>query len=347
MAFFPILTTDGDTIVTADGFAVVIEGTPAPPPVTGVTVVIPDADEDFWGAELTVAAGGVSNFNSAIPNSEWGAALPLGGNIALNPKPTPTSIQIYDADWALVATIPAMLGSTSIYQRIAANPTTSLFYYSNGGSGAGAVTLHQSTDAGVVSGTVWTLPANSRTPLSMAVSRDDGTAYYSSLISGQAVYAYDLVGMAPKANLVAAGAHFATDIITLSDDSVVIAYQGTANQVIRVDASGTLLNTYSFPSKAAHRLGIHPDDDPSTFWVWTYVGSNVSSVFYHVNVSDGATIESIPAPIYLGGVLNAFTDSTPQVFGTSDTCPFLVLGAEAPPFTSTTFPIRRLRRWMP
>jgi hypothetical protein len=190
--------------------------------------------------------------------------------------------------------------------------------------------LYRVTEAGVVGGTVWSLPTNADSLNGMAPAADETILYYTDTSRPAPIYRYDLVNQVALGNLVAAdgpnGNSFGIDcFLTRAGDLLVMArpVHASPNWVVqRYDRlTGTLLASYAIGAAAT---GSDPflalDPDPAYFWV---------RAFYTANVSDSTFLRFA---IATGVIERQFTVANVEGGGqVPKSCPFLVLAQAVPP----------------
>ncbi len=206
-----------------------------------------------------------------------------------------------------------------------------------------SATVYVIGDDGTVSGTTWTLPANSRNIKGMTADLAGETLYYSQLGGTGAIHAYDLLGNAPLADFVAlvAGYSIGKDALTLADGTYLFMYKDNTtsprdDMVLHYDAAGMLLDTYNIPTNEnLDRIQVALDD-PLSFWTWTFVTAAGTTIcrFTNILIADGSTIVTFDTPQFAAGINTGqpVADSMER-FGVSNSCPLIILSAEilAPP----------------
>jgi hypothetical protein len=162
------------------------------------------------------------------------------------------------------------------------------------------------------------------------------------------VQRWDLINNVALSDLAAgvAGATGFNDVLVLNDGTILTGYAKPGDAFVRrYSTAGAVLNTYDFgnsvgdsPNRLAYAL-----DDPASFWVWLHLPSGGgTSRFQNVRVSDGAILTTFDVvPFELGVYVGAPT-ATPTRFGSSQSCPFLVMRPAAP--TVPTVVRRKIRR---
>jgi hypothetical protein len=315
---------------------------------------------------LDATTAAVQRFVYPFPNGEYGAALPTGHLCVEDKYADTVSVYHSGGTGALVATV--VLGSASSSQPsiVVGSNRTNLFYLGNS-QPASTSQLHTLTPTGTLSGVLWTVPV---TPLqALAVNPANTILYYAAYASASPIYAYDLVGAAPLANLAAGLTDYLVmpDLFVLADGSILAAYvrnvtTNPACVVKRYSAAGATLNTYNFnfASTTTVRLACALDD-PDSFWLKRHrTGGQVT--YYHLRVSDGAELSSATGAEFNSGVSSYnFPLDGAVHYGNAASCPFWILealdgnggngggGGDEPPYVAPSYHldaryIRRLRR---
>jgi Concanavalin A-like lectin/glucanases superfamily len=184
----------------------------------------------------------------------------------------------------------------------------------------------------------WTLPITNAQ--SIAVTHDNTILYYSTGNSiNQPIKRFDLVNNIALSDLAAGVPTYFTvkrnGILCLSNGDVIVAYQGGGSgndlQPKRYSSAGTTLNTYTFgdtlPPDTRPTMAI---DDPNSFWLWTknlVAGAgDGKDRFRNVRCSDGVILHDIPnVQEYEGGIYNSAANASPDRFGHSESCHFIIL----------------------
>jgi hypothetical protein len=334
MATFPILTADGDTIVTADGFAVVIsESIPPTPPGTGSLIVPADNSVAFANAAVFSPVDGTIIATPLLSKAEVGACLSSGIMCLLDE--TGTGYHLWAADYSLIGTAAPAAWAANTFSPVSAfNPST--FYVAEAHPTLHTTRVTTISDAAVVGGTIWTLPASIRVT-SIAVSLDSQTLYYTVKPD---MKRYDLIGLAPLTDLfsIAANLSFTFDMYVLPDGSLLVCVVDNTTkdgEVRQYSAAGALLQTFALGTtpNAGSVPFMAVDTSGLSFWVRTFPDvSGTPNTYYHYRISDGSLLHSFSA------------DNTNGSGEIPFSCPLFVTGATS---EATTFPIRRMRRWMP
>jgi len=345
VAVFPVLTADGSTIL-ANGFAVVVTGTPTPPPPMGDSSILITDFVVTTAAVLGLPSGAWSGTLELEP-SDFGVILP-NQIFAIFDDGTKETV-LYQAPAGTELFRVGPFGSTLAN----INSDRAHTFYVGTTVGSSVATIHTVSDAGIVGGTVWTLPNTSKSLLGMAPDRANTILYYGSLTTGgggtrSVVYRYDLVNSIAMTNLVAALTNYNTtkDIFVLNDGTILVGYHSTIfgqqEKIVRYNTDGTMNQTYLIGLRDDYSLNrFAPNTDESTIWVWIQNGPNNPAQpvhFSEIRLSDGVTTNSF-------AITEAGSQGNPALHEISNSCPVIVLGGTTPPMPGTTFPIRRLRRF--
>jgi hypothetical protein len=320
---------NGGVATTAES-TLTIEGVTAPTTevVNGSLFIPNDNQVGFPGIVLDPTTGSVLRFIDVL-QGDAGQNLPNG--ILLLEDIIGQNVVLYAADFSVITTVHTANSSPKI-----GTDHASLFYIADRSTHV-VTTL---TDTGVTGGTTWTLTAPDGIS-SLAPNRANTILYYSSSATNKPVLAWDLVNNVALANLASgtAGKRNTLDILVLSDGTILVGSQTTSGApsdfITRYDSSGTVLNTYTIPAgQGVNRMAIALDD-PTSFWVWTYVFSGASptgfSDFTRIKVSDGSTVTAITGVAEYGstGYLPLPASADIARFGPPTTCPLLILPVSA------------------
>jgi hypothetical protein len=217
------------------------------------------------------------------------------------------------------------------------------FYIENigpGGSGLDQGSIHVVTSDGAYLGKVADVGVVSpRGVMGMAVSPDETILYYSRYhladgFESEPIRRWDLTTDTTLSNLVAAVASHVTcrEILCLADGSVLASYNHITDPgsfVRRYSDAGATLNTYVGlePTHISDEIRLAHDTDGESFWVWTKTEAATSiSTFRHIRVSDGVDlITPIEVPFFNTGLYGPPETETPEMFGHSFSCPFVIL----------------------
>lgn len=318
-----------------------LEPAPADPVSTGSFLISNDTN-NFPTAIISAVDGTIEQI-FGFPAFEQAARLADGTLLvaAIDDDFYTASFKLYDNAYTLLATITSPVIATQYeFNGVATDGTD--FYVVCGvfaiGGGNGA-TLHRISAAGVV-GTNWTLPAPAGSSAALAVG--GGIAYWGVESSSNGaipnvIYRYDIVGDAPLSNLVTAeaGFKFGRDFqLTADGDLLVIGRTSGNDVVVRLysTADGSLIRSFDtttwVSTVGTPRFRIDPDA-PDEFVVMTASAITSSSgtfTFERFRISDGTLLDSWTTPFR--------RDNNPPwtpMFGASQSCPLIILGAAAPP----------------
>jgi len=293
------------------------------------SILITDFGSDVPALTVSAEDGEILQFIN-IPASDFGDTLPNGVMAFINGD-SPYVVSLYEPTTLDLIVAQAGLTLGGNFNQIRSNGSDT-FYVGKSTSGADAI-ISTISDAGVVGGTTWTLPANSRSLRAMTVAKDDSILYYGNTATS-IVRQYDLVGSAPLADLVAAVAGYTLkkDMLVMTDGTLLVAYDGAVDRVLHYSAAGALLHTYLFTGYSLDRIALALDD-PLSFWAWSFVtsGGNTVSRFDNILIADGSVITTFDVPLFANGIAfgEAVADSMSR-FGVSNSCPLLLLYALVP-----------------
>jgi len=308
---------------------------------------------------------------SSTSTSVLGIANIVGGNqfmdtiasgkVLMDNESVAGQIRIFSSDLFTEGTPIALAGAPSI-DGIRSDRNATWFVATH----IGAVsTVYTVSSTGVVGGTSWVIP---NTAFSLAPSHDDTILYWTRSTGSAAltaIHRWDLINNIALSDLAPADSPFfvTQDMLSLSDGSLLVGYAKTGGvdfQVRHISAAGALLNTYDFGSETPDatlnfRMSLAPDG--LSFWLKTnpIVGTDADTqLLQQVRISDGAIIASNTFPTFKFGFGPQTPEGTaPARFGPGPSTPIAVLmasvpapvgGTSAPPFTTITYPVRRLRQ---
>ena len=328
------------------------------------SLLVNDDTAGFPAVVLSGTTGAIQQFLYPCPAGESGDVLSASGVYLLNAAASDT-LSLFGATHTPVAVIPFNWTGAQD-PAIRANQGQQVFYVGDP-SGAGAAVIHTLTGAGAWGPTTWTLTGH--TAITRIAAANDGSVlYFCTGALNQPIHRWTLTTDTATTDLVAAVTGYGiTDLLVLQDDSIVALYiksSATRDVILRQydPAGGTLASVdlsdgtiTSTNPRLAYAL-----DDPATVWVWLHrliAGGEVSN-FLNVRLADGVAVTTLTVPVYEGGAYQNVATETFPGFGTSFSCPFLVLrtasaggdGATAiPPHVAPSYAleerlIRRLRR---
>ncbi len=286
---------------------------------------------DILGFPATVLAeaDGEVLTSLALPTTEMGDNLPSGVFALMSEDPATgfvTSVDIYAADLTLT------LQSTAAVDRVNQVTLSPLranrvdTFWTLAIDNTNPATLGSLSSAGVVSGTTWTLPADSTNCEAMAVNDAATIVYYAETVGGHCkIHRYDLIGLAPLADLIDFGATTSAgrDLFVLPSGNLLIPYRTgsttfsaaivtPAGSVSRTDAIGT-----NSGSDARFALGV----DYTTYTSMSFPVSGTSRFTTRL-LSNGSTVNTFDA-------LNWSPGSSTPIFAQAQSCPLLILRAAA------------------
>lgn len=219
---------------------------------------------------------------------------------------------------------------------------------------AGATILRTVNPDGSFGATSWTLAA-AATAIEMAVSPDETIAYWVDGSDGLKIKRHNLITDTAMTDLVTIGTgSFASgngDMACASDGSLLAQWipgDGSAFEIRRYGASGSLLNTYLPTSdpisvKFVDRFR-YEITTGTAFWAWVQTaGEQRTGTFSRIRISDGVVLRSNDVTLVeTAGV--SYDAATP--FQPAESCPLLFVAATIgpSPVPSVTYPTRRLRQ---
>lgn len=228
--------------------------------------------------------------------------------------------------------------------RVRSTPMRDAFYIVSTGTdgvnpspGATVAKVARVTTDGIV-GTAMSLPGLGVKALAPNV---DETILYLSGHNGAApniIQRFDLVNGVMLTDLTTISANpldTITDMLVTQAGDLIVAYETfTPNRIFvgRYSAAGALLATYGFgttpggPSPLDTRLA-YAWNDATTFWLWEHSDDDDQSHFRKIRISDAAVLVHIAIDQYDQGYYVGDETATPDRFGPSTSCPFLILGA--------------------
>jgi len=307
-----------------------------PAAVTPVgSLVIPDENPAIGGADfpaiaLAPGSGVVLRAVQYCP-CERGDILPSG--IALMQNVDTGDLDLYDATPTKLLTVTGLAASTG--DPIASDHAHT-FYVAQGGVSNVVWTV---SEAGVIGGTTWTLPAGAGAPRAIAPFRDGSVLLYTRAGLGNPVKAFDLLTLSALPDFATAPSASHTslkEMFVLADGTVVIGWHkiaGGRDFILRqYAANGTILHSYSLLDAAFvaldYRIAINAADDSTSIWLRRFPNtfSNYTQ-FSEVRLSDGVLLQDSAVHEFNAGIGPADGDAgtDPPRFGPSDSCPFWAL----------------------
>jgi hypothetical protein len=317
------------------------------------SLLIPDDTFGYPAALLDATTGELLRFVSPFASSEAGAILPNGISCFVDDDEVTTgtaTVKLYDPSLNLITSLALNVRGQG--------PVTSnnldRFYIENigpGGSGLDQGSIHVVTSAGTYLGKVADVGVVSpRGVMGMAVSPDGSILYYSRyhLANGfevEPIRRWNLLTDSAMSDLVAAVSshNICREILVLPDGTILASYNhisAAGSFVRRYSDAGATLNTYPGlePAHISDEIRLAHDPDYESFWVWTKTGTGTAiSTFRHIRISDGADLVTpIEVPFFNTGLFGPQETATPEMFGHSFSCPFIVMrgGVTAPDSTA-------------
>ena len=292
--------------------------------VTGIFTDVPSSFIDSTTGEFLA-------FNTNFPAGEQGDNLTTGQMLLEDENEG--DLKLYDGAFNLIAAVPF----TGVGVVVRANRTAGTFYAGNPNAGVGnAIVVVVNPDTGSMPAT-WTLDQAGLTAI--ATNNAETILYYAGdavLDIDSSVKRWDLVNDLPLTAFVPTVVnHRVRDILVLTDDTLLIEYEGIfptpGAYVTHYNPAGTLLHTYvisTFAQGDIPRLA-YALDDPLSFWAWVHdeeTTDTTTAHFYNIRVSDGAILTDIEYPEYHHGI--AITGEVPEPSeprpGVQSSCPFLI-----------------------
>ena len=314
------------------------------------SIAVNDDTEGFPLVFLSGTTGAVLRAVHPFPAGEAGDTLDTG--VVAVSNLTADQVAVYSPALALVGTQPHP--GNGLFGWLRAHRSSETFYVGNETTGQ----IRTVTAAGAFGPTTWTTGSASLPAL--AVNGAQTLAYYATY-SDNTVKTWQLGPNTAGGTFHAfPGGMLPTDILVLTDDTVLIGYTTTTTAtVVHLSAAGAVLHTYPFtdltaPFGTRSRLATALED-PAAFWIWTHHPGGLSR-FRKIQISDGVELTAITTTEYETGVYQPDATATPVRFGHSISCPFWIVrdGMTGPPpvtppvlppgATLTEYPIRRLRR---
>lgn len=287
-------------------------------------ILINDDTDFFPAAILSPTDGTVRKFLPGFPAGEAGDVFSNGSRMLFVDSNT-AQYALFDQNFNLLTEV----GSAPSGAIISTNKT-STFYIGNPGIG-GQASVTTLSGSGVPGLTTFTFASAGLT--GMAPSPDETILYYTgqNAEANAAVKRWDLVHNTGLTDLVAGlgSGYGTTDIIALTDATILVLYYGTTTRIIHYNASGSILNTYDF---STINVGTRPRicrgiDDPNSFWLFAHLVTGIDR-FINVKVSDGSTIVTFDEPEYESGVYQPAATASPLAFfGHSASCPIMIIPA--------------------
>lgn len=295
-------------------------------------IVINDDSDGFPVAILNGTTGVVRKFVRGFASGEYGQILPNG--ISIFENVADNTIKLYDVSFNEIASFTCPF--TDNGKRIFTSNKVDKFYFAAPGSGGLHAEIGTVSDAGVVGGTTWTLPAAGI--VAMCVDPTETILYNVGQTSSTnaPIKQWNLGTNTMGADLVAAPSVTAVvgkDLLYLDDDTILVIYKdGSDIKVYRYDTLGVLQNSYDLDSQGATGADTritHAIDDPNSFWAWIKTSGGISK-FLNIKVSDGSILASFTAVQFETGAYQGAQTATPSAdWGHSESCPFVIARASS------------------
>jgi hypothetical protein len=326
-----------------------------PPTTTAVagSLLIPDDTFGYPAVLLDATTGEVLRFVTPFASSEAGAILPNGISCFVDDDEVTTSIatvKLYDPSLNLIT-------SLDLNVRGQGPVTTNgldRFYIENigpGGSGLDQGSIHVVTSDGAYLGKVADVGVVSpRGVMGMAVSPDETILYYSRYhlndgFEADAIHRWNLTTDTAMSTLVGVVSdhRICREILCLPDGTILASYnhfEDPGSFVRHYSEAGATLHTYPGlePTHISDEIRLAHDPDGVSFWVWTKTDTSTSiSTFRHILIDDGSDlITPIEVPFFNTGLFGPPETETPEMFGHSFSCPFIVMRGAVTGSESTT-----------
>lgn len=255
-----------------------------------------------------------------FPPGEFGDSMPTGEFCVQDDTDDDGIVSVYTSQFVLIAThdfgepIMGIKSDRASLFYIVTKPTT----FSQQRK------VYTISKAGVVGGTVWTLPGTPDASV-FAVTRDGSVLYYTKVATDEPIHAYNLLTSTALTDLHAGFSGerpFALgDGYVAADGSILFGYAtglGVAPFTVRrFSAAGAVLNTYDLTHVDWDDLDHFAlwSDSPSTFVAWAQNSAGTLSAFQFVRISDGVVVNffgNIPTNTS-GGTATAIPNSCPQL----------------------------------
>lgn len=292
---------------------------------------------------LSVISGSVDNqiFKYVKDFAEGEAGDILDNGISLWEDTSTDNVILYSLSFAQITTIAAGPGANR--PRIRTCRGTQHFCLCDLGAPARVRTI---SDAGVV---LATYSPNVSIPAAAAYANDESYIYICDNSVAAAVQRFNTSTLVFDSDLAAGIAnYFIVDILVLADDTILVNYDEFASptgnaQAKRYSAAGAVLNTYNFGTvdftDTATRLA-YALDDPTSFWV-LIAPAEGSIEFQNIRISDGAVLSSASYKTFSSGEYNDPPSAAPERFGTSPSCPFMIMTVSSGPGLYVLVPNKR------
>lgn len=315
------------------------------------TLVIPDDAPDLPWALLSPTTGEVVQFKvDEAPPGEAGVSEPsIGAVLVDDNRSTERKFKLYTSTLSYVTSLAhasAHGGSGSPDLGVSFGRTNHCFYAGWISTGT-TMLLKRLSPSDLTIQASWTL-AGVTNIRAFAPNPAETVLYLSGKAgtTGSAISKYDLVTPGFLADFAATIANYiATEILTLSDGTVVVLYQkttATKDLLLKTyNSSGVVLQSKSYGSAIAtasvSRM-TYALDAPTSFIVWIHNDDGTDTI-KRVLASDLSDVTTATTPVYEEGVYQPNQTATPLPWGHSQSCPIFVLRASAPLITTITVPV--------
>ena len=351
--YFRVRNSSG--VAPAAGTSVAVSALRGPAVTSPVgSILINDDTNEFPGAIISQTTGQPLAFIQGMAAGEAGDVLPTGE--VLLEHVVDVDLKLYAPDLTLQAVVPYVWTGSP---RIRAHQSGK-WYVGMAGAGFGPNANVTTVLAdGSFGPTTWDLGGVGL--VGLAANAAETILYYAGIggSTNVPIKRWDLVNDVGLSDLVAGIATYTNgDIIVLADDTIIAIYYvspGTACQVLHYSAAGATLHTYTFgaiggntyPPRLATAL-----DDPASFWIYFQDPTNDQIAYVqNVRISDGVILSSLTPSLYSAGTYLGVPTASPDRFGVSPSCPFMILreevaGSDSPTptsYTTVTHTRRRLR----
>jgi hypothetical protein len=175
----------------------------------------------------------------------------------------------------------------------------------------------------------------------LSISNNGTYLYHHTGSTADGIKKWDLSGGAAAADLAAGIAgYFPFDVFTLDDDSVLVGYSNSSTrafQVVQYSSAGATLNTWIVGTQAGPTsISITPrvfwhQGEPNHFWVFWHPEDGTHR-FDKFSLSSSTAIVQRETAEVQGGMYAGTPSADAPVFGTSNSCPVIVMGPST--FTS-------------
>lgn len=169
----------------------------------------------------------------------------------------------------------------------------------------------------------------------LSISNSGTYLYHHTGSTADAIKKWDLSGGTAAADLApGVSGYFPFDVFTLDDESVLVGYSNSSTrhfQVIQYSSAGATLNTWSVGTQAGPTsISITPrlfwhQGEPDHFWVFWHPSDGTHRFDKFSLTSATAIVQRETAEVQ-GGMYAGTPSADAPVFGTSNSCPMVVMG---------------------